>query len=151
MCLTFALALKKVFYLFTFPPDIPPCDQATSATGRRGCRAGESLGPGPGEMRPSGGQEDYIVMLTIIHLRLSGDTMGDHLILGATLTREGGGLMGRVGSERWQDDPIRTLYVFQPWGINLVHCCVMTQRSVCFSLPGRPAQHCAADIIHLNV
>ena len=62
-------------------------------------------------------------MLTIIHLRLSGDTMGDHLILGATL-------MGRVGSERWQDDPIITLYVFQPWGINLVHCCVMTQRSV---------------------
>ena len=57
--------------------NIAPCDQATSASGC-GAGCGESLGPGPGEMGPSGGQEHYIVMLTIIHPRLS----GDHLIPG---------------------------------------------------------------------
>lgn len=54
-----------------------------------------------------GVREHYIVMLTIIHPGLS----GDHLIRGATLTHEGGGLMARVGSgPRSQDDPIRALY-----------------------------------------
>ena len=84
---------KDVLYcLKKYLANIAPCDQATSASGC-GAGCGESLGPGPGEMGPSGGHEHYIVMLTIIHPLLS----GDHLILGATLTREGGGLMGPCG------------------------------------------------------
>ena len=82
-----------ILYCFQeiFWPILPPVIRRHQPVAGAGC--GESLGPGPGEMGPSGGHEHYIVMLTIIHPLLC----GDHLILGATLTREGGGLMGPCG------------------------------------------------------
>ena len=83
-----------------------------------------------------GVREHYIVMLTIIHPPLP----GDHLMLTDTWGRgPDGTMMGPCGVWRSSDDQS---FVFQPWGINLVHCARVTQRSV---------SHCPALAVRLTL
>ena len=88
-----------------------------------------------------GVREHYIVMLTII---IHPPLPGDHQMLTDTWGRGPDvTMMGLCGV--WRSD--HQSFVFQPWGINLVHC-VCDDATLCFSLP---RLHCAADITNLNV